>query len=455
MSDHKFERQVRQKLGDLKLSPTPESWEKIENEIRERKRRTAPIFWLPLLLLGLSAGGYLILKPVITKEQLSENEKTIVAPVKPSAGNEHAPAEPALEPGVANDITSNNQSANNRSNTTILIRNNKSRRIGNTIYLNDAREIPFRKFPENISPEKPAAADQSEEDKQPTSGPEQDRREKKAELKPVTEAMQTPAAGPATPKEEKKKRNKKWSFGVLASAGASAISEGRFGNIGGAQVEDVQATPAVGGSRGQFFGGNVTTAAPPPPSELKPSITYSFGITVKREFSERLALSAGVNYLQMNTVTKVGYRMNNRQIVNNDLGYNVVNLYYLPSEDYINKYRNHYHFIEIPVTLHTRLNKSDKLPVYWNAGVSANILLNSSALHYDGTNGVYYNDDALLNPVQGGVSTGFSFALFNRSKKPLWIGPTARYHFSPILKKNVSASKNFMGLGLDVRWYLK
>ncbi len=69
---------------------------------------------------------------------------------------------------------------------------------------------------------------------------------------------------------------------------------------------------------------------------------------------------------------------------------------------------------------------------------------------------VYYSNDELLKKMQTAVSTGFSFALFNKTSRPLWIGPTVRYNISPALKKETSpTNKHFMGLGLDVKWFLK
>ena len=59
MSGHEFEKQVRQKLNDLKMTPSAESWENIEGKLRDRKRRPVIFYWVPLLLIGLAAGGYL------------------------------------------------------------------------------------------------------------------------------------------------------------------------------------------------------------------------------------------------------------------------------------------------------------------------------------------------------------------------------------------------------------
>src|SRR5688572_12068837 len=68
MSDHEFEKQVRQKLDDLKLTPTATTWVTIEEELRAQKRRRVPVFWLPLLLIGLAAGGYFMFDDKQTAE---------------------------------------------------------------------------------------------------------------------------------------------------------------------------------------------------------------------------------------------------------------------------------------------------------------------------------------------------------------------------------------------------
>lgn len=469
MSDHKFEKQVRQKLSDLKLTPTPESWEKIENEIRERKRRAAPIFWLPLLLLGLGAGGYFILKPSFKGSTLAVNETPAVAktdkitiPGEKIIAPQEKTTEPVknTEPVIIKETVPQIQNRNTDKRNTDKLNSSHSN-VSGTVKKTSIpeeddvagnKEVPQNKQ-EDIEEDKGVDKEVAEEEKQAPEKPV-------AEVKPSIKET-APSQEIAKPAEQKKKnKSKKWAFGVTAFAGVSTMNEGKFGNLSGAQVEDIAARQNFAAAppnmpSNVFYDPSTPAPVPPPPSKLYPGFSFSAGITAKRELSNRFSISAGLNYLQVNTVTKVGYKMNNQQIVNGPQGVNVVSLYYLPPQDYVNEYKNKYHFVELPVTLHTRINKSQKLPVYWNAGVSASALVGSTALHYDGARGVYYKDDALLNEFQGAVTTGFSFSLFNRSSKPLWIGPSVRYNISPALKKDVSASKNFMGLGLDMRWFLK
>ena len=80
MSDHEFEKQVRQKLDDLRLTPTPAAWDKIEQEIRENKRRRAPLFWLPLLLIGLGAGGYFIARQGVAPQLTMRDTPAAIQP---------------------------------------------------------------------------------------------------------------------------------------------------------------------------------------------------------------------------------------------------------------------------------------------------------------------------------------------------------------------------------------
>ena len=59
MSDHEFERQVQQKMDELKFSPSANVWKGIEQDLdKDRKRRWGYVWW-PAALLVLLAGGYL------------------------------------------------------------------------------------------------------------------------------------------------------------------------------------------------------------------------------------------------------------------------------------------------------------------------------------------------------------------------------------------------------------
>ena len=87
-------------------------------------------------------------------------------------------------------------------------------------------------------------------------------------------------------------------------------------------------------------------------------------------------------------------------------------------------YTNLYHFIQVPVSYHLQLNKGEKLPIIWNAGVSVSYLFKANALVYDTTaGGIYYKDRDLLNKWQINLHTGFSLR-FGKPQKMQWsVGP--------------------------------
>ena len=61
MSDHEFEKQVQQKLGELKLRPSDAVWMEVEKNIRDKKRRRR-FFWLwsAALLVSLTTSGVVL-----------------------------------------------------------------------------------------------------------------------------------------------------------------------------------------------------------------------------------------------------------------------------------------------------------------------------------------------------------------------------------------------------------
>ena len=61
MSDHEFEKQVHQKMEELRLRPSDTVWMEVEKNIRQDKRRRRFLWlWLPMLLICLTAGGYIL-----------------------------------------------------------------------------------------------------------------------------------------------------------------------------------------------------------------------------------------------------------------------------------------------------------------------------------------------------------------------------------------------------------
>ena len=60
MSDHNFEKQIQQKLEELKIPPSDTVWTSVEAQIRKEKRRRRGIVFFPILFILLGTGFYLV-----------------------------------------------------------------------------------------------------------------------------------------------------------------------------------------------------------------------------------------------------------------------------------------------------------------------------------------------------------------------------------------------------------
>jgi hypothetical protein len=112
-------------------------------------------------------------------------------------------------------------------------------------------------------------------------------------------------------------------------------------------------------------------------------------------------------------------------------------------------YTNSYHFIELPVTADFQLNKSSKLPVFWEAGFSVSYLVNSNALHFDPNGNLYYQNAQLFNKVQLNGATAILIG-FPINKTELQIGPQLQYGLTGLLKTESGNPQHLLYAGLKI-----
>ena len=58
MSANEFEKNVRKEMDEFKVQPSGEVWLKIEDRIREKKRKRRIIFFILFSFIALMLGGY-------------------------------------------------------------------------------------------------------------------------------------------------------------------------------------------------------------------------------------------------------------------------------------------------------------------------------------------------------------------------------------------------------------
>lgn len=511
MSDHDFEQQVRQKLSDLKVTPSPAAWEKIESGLRGDRRPRARFLWAALLLL-VAGGGYLayqfmgsddprqpatvaraaaagetgvpsadvdIISP---KEGLAISDPAGAAPPIAFDGVSTAPAGESVTPvetpvapasesaAPAGELPEPTGESETPSKTPTEPTGESATLAEPPTALTSESETPVAPTGESAAPtnELPELANESATLAEPSVASTSESVTPPGAPLPSAIAQQPLITGeapegktsthalPATQRDPKK-----LSFAVTAFSGASTVKESiqLFSPGDRVFVEDIAASspqfnaPSVSAPN---INNPIPNAIPSyKPSPISPGFSYALGVEAKRQLGDRLSVSAGIRYLQLNTRTVVGRQEYGSQIVNNgSMGYLSVSNYFRVEPEQRN-YQNRYHFIDLPVELQVRLGKGSSLPLYWNAGLAMSQLLQSNALHFDGTTGVYYQNDNLLNRTQLAASTGFSIGLLNKTAVPLVIGPTLRYHVSEILRKEVTGSKHFSSLGLQLKVFIK
>lgn len=115
MSDHDFEKQVQQRLEQLKLRPSNAVWAEVERNIRLQKRRRRLLIWLPAALLIMIAGGYLALQQTAHGDMSSEGSAQAVVIPAPAT----TPVSPNQTPSTDNSTsTQANQPARDNNSTT-------------------------------------------------------------------------------------------------------------------------------------------------------------------------------------------------------------------------------------------------------------------------------------------------------------------------------------------------
>jgi hypothetical protein len=445
MSSPEFEKKVQELMDELKLNPSVSTWGRVESRIRERKNRRQTALLLSFLFMGLLSGAYLLLNN---------------GPDNAKSANQSSQKEQQTEPADKASSSSTKQSENNSSPITTADETYSTQNdVAKVKSLSGSTSRPLTTKNEKQDPA--SARTNSEllqpypslaENKNLTSRQHQIIRVEDQISKPNTNKVTLPkkneTAFTTIPQltANRKSNEGKWQWGISGQIGMSDINDGLLSFMESSAVADVAAS-------------NPTFAAQPNPSVYTPSsiragLGFSAGAFARRILSKRLSVSSGLNYHFYNTYIEVGERINSTiTLTTSSGGATNVSQYYSAFNP--GTYSNRYHFIELPANLHTRLTRNEKLPVYWNLGISVSQLIATNALHFEGATGVYYQDNDLFNKTQFGIGTGFSIQLLNNSKTPLWVGPHLHYNVTNLMDKDVSDGKHLVFFGLDAKFFVK
>lgn len=454
MEENKFEKQVRQKMDELKLNPSGSVWEHIKIRIEKRKsRRWELLIFFFLFALLLSGGYWLFNSPdsltsnnknisnnskklegdssLINKTVIDEkrNSKQLIQTEKgfSNSGTEkkNNAKEQVTKPGNQNIVKrkSNNRqkygdikiAVNTPEAETVNVpaKNNdekKSNQLlnepGNTVNIEiipgaQNELTPIDSIKKEISTDKIAA--------------------KKLAAQEDTLASNNKKSFSPTPKP-------KWNVGFFIAGGISHAGN-QFLGLGVDKSADYLQN-SNGSIPGGPSGGNQTAI----PSKVKNAGGFLGGVFLEKSISAKTKFSFGINYKEFNLSGIVGQK--------NDTTGN----YSVRSAG--DKYINNFKFIELPLQLKVQLGKGKTFPVFWSGGITLSQLVSSNALQFNPGAGIYFIDNSLFNKTQIGLNTGVSTALFQNQKSSILLGPHFFYAASQLAGYGLYNKKHFAFIGL-------
>ena len=235
-----------------------------------------------------------------------------------------------------------------------------------------------------------------------------------------------------------------WVWGIHVAGGASRAGNNTLPGLSPVAM-DFGASPGTGGS--------LFTA---PAKSAESGKAFTAGFILKRKFTPRSTITTGLQYFYGSDRLMAGSRYDSTIRVENRSAGNVnfsntVNNYYRGNDQW---YKNHYHFIELPLQYQYLLNKHSKTPVQLQAGLIFSQLLATNGLVYDRTlAGIYYEDKKQFNKSMLSITSGINVQLNNKQKLKWSVGPHVRAGITSMRKVNLDQNKYLFSAGLHVNLF--
>ena len=248
-------------------------------------------------------------------------------------------------------------------------------------------------------------------------------------------------------KQIKQKNN--WQIGFNFSSGVTTTQNGYLGVIGAGNSDASKiynsADQATSGSNNGQASYSVYH-----PSKINPGAGITAGVFIQKDISSKTNIVFGLNYKTYSSVMMVGYRVDSVLYGSNNYTLNSADrIFYRSGTD--RKYKNHFHFIELPLAVHIKLTNKNKRAVYLNMGIAIAQLFGSNALQFDTASGKYYRNNNMLNKTQANISAGLLFALSRRAKNPFLIGPDINVGLNKIANSGLYSNRRYSYFGLRLQ----
>ncbi len=455
MEQNKFEKDIQQKLDELKIPPSEAVWQNVEKRIAIKKTRRRGVLVLFFITLFLLTGGYLWLH--INKENQSPKQEVLLhnggLKIKDSSSKQIVPRNQdikaiALQKEKTLSSTTikppkNQLSEKPKSRKIIFSKKGKVKVNGPKVFEVDDSVRPGQEKAEKLQNAlSGGSGDVAIRKNEEAMTGTQDLKNNIAKdsisfpdtMKMSSEKKDTSSAYKGE-KEIVSNRKKQWHPGITLSGGSSMIGNEFLSGGNNVYSDFASSMPGTGSGSGT---GNSSFFYS---SSVRSSFAFIAGFFMEKNISANHKISVGVNYKYFSTLNKVGYKIDSAQTAYN----------FSTTAPSSGDHRNKFNYLELPVTLTFRISKAKSFPLFWHAGINISELIYSNALQFKSVPGIYYIDNSFFNKTQLGFNTGFSTTLFSDQKSSLQIGPYFYYSASRLADKGMYGKKHFSYLGISTQ----
>jgi hypothetical protein len=498
MQEQNFEKQVKQRMEELSLTPSDPVWQKVEEQIRKKRDRRRLLFWLPLTVLIFGGGIWLVTSDIrnsnsiaIAKKEkqnnsqnsqnpvqrndikvesgtrkLEQNKKTFIDSEKnqPYITTKSLPEQneitPEVKPGkqVLQNVLVNEKP--HKKDKAITATNKPSHQENIKDKKQEGGKVkPSGVFPDTVNlvakklnePNKNIIINESK----PSDSIVNNRPLNENEVKSIdtidqskpdlkNETKDSLDVQKAVAKKDKKPHSK-WKLAINAGIARSGVNNGL--QLFGGGAKSMEATNVLAADRSLNFSQAPSNAGVSyrPPSTQKKSGSFSLGVLVKKQINKRSYLSTGLQYNFYSTEMLVGQNISRDTMADPNKS---VNSFYANSGTNFSDYRNKFHFISLPLTFDFQILKN--APLDFHIGLSLQQLVETNALLYSSLSQIYYSDKSAFNKTQFFSEWGIEYSFPLGKKLLLKAGPRMNYGHSSVVKESSGLHLFSYGLATEI-----
>lgn len=507
MQENNFEKGVRQKLDELRLTPTEPVWQRIEAAIQKKKKRRLLLWLLPLVLIGSGVAVWQTGVWGFEKDAIAKQTTQLKAASQQS--QTFSKPHSAIKTG-SDSVSVSNTSATQTSNSTETITVAPQKSIVETTRLPHAALLQTTSKSEprsinsettadvqketvqhqhtktahevlkNISAQKQinqsepelktssAIPEMAQQEKNNTIGqsrspstsinPSQDRGnpeiEKEAAVRKNDSLQKTEPKLPIADSVQqaapapKKLTSKKIRWEIVSRIGASNAVAGV--TLPGGLKSDMAnkrfcANCLTYNTAPGVY--NLTQYSAPnlEPATISKGLQFAVGVEAKKPMRNHLWLTAGLQYSLSSYRLSVGYALPNA-LSNGQSTYDYTLNNAFRNNGGLNRFTNIIHTLDVPVGVKYRLFK--KLPLQAQHGFTLSQVLASRVLQYDGSTNTYYQTSTALRKTSVQFFTALSYPVWRGDTFSLLAGPHIQYGLQPLFKDG--ASQHLLAGGVTI-----